>query len=59
MNLIENRDGQSFAFLDNTMYLFGGQGPGEDKYSNELFTIKFEIEPKPKAIISEVIIENK
>ena len=58
MNLIENRDGQSFAFLDNTMYLFGGQGPGEDKYSNELFTIKFEIEPKPKAIISEVIITN-
>ena len=62
MNLIENRDGQSFSFIEDTMYLFGGQGPGEDKYSNELFTIKFEIDPilktKPKAIISEVIINN-
>jgi len=44
------------------MYLFGGQGPVEDKYSNELFTIKFEIDPifktKPKAIIEEIEITN-
>ena len=61
-NLIENRDGQSCCLVDNTMYLFGGQGPVEDKYSNELFTIKFEIDPifktKPKAIIEEIEITN-
>ena len=60
-NLLENRDGQSCCLVGDMIYLFGGQA-GEDKYSNELFTVKFEIDPtfknKPKAIISEVEINN-
>ena len=60
-NLLENRDGQSCCFVDDMMYLFGGQA-GEDKYTNDLFTIKFEIDSsfktKPKAIVSEVEINN-
>ena len=61
-NLIENRDGQSCCLVGEIMYLFGGQGPGEDKYSNELFTITFDIDQtfknKPKAIISLIEINN-
>jgi hypothetical protein len=49
------------------MYLFGGQGPPDDEYSNDLFTLKIEIPEnlkdskngqKPKAIISNVEINN-
>ena len=61
-NLTEKRDGQSCCLVGDTMYLFGGQGPEEDKYSNELFTITFDIDftfkNKPKAIISLVEINN-
>ena len=61
-NLTEKRDGQSCCLVGDTVYLFGGQGPEEDKYSNELFTITFDIDPifknKPKAIISLVEINN-
>ena len=60
-NLLENRDGQSCCFVGDMIYLFGGQA-GEDKYTNDLFTIKFEIDSsfktKPKAIVSEVEISN-
>ena len=60
-NLLENRDGQSCCFVGDMIYLFGGQA-GEDKYTNDLFTIKFEIDSsfktKPKAIVSEVEINN-
>ena len=64
---IQNKDGQSCCKVGNTMYLFGGQGPEDDEYSNDLFTLKFEIpeslnDPKntkmPKAIISCVEINN-
>ena len=60
-NLLESRDGQSLCLVGDLVYLFGGQ-TGENKYGNELFTIKFEIDPnfktKPKAIISEIEINN-
>ena len=60
-NLLESRDGQSLCLVGELVYLFGGQ-TGENKYGNELFTIKFEIDPnfkiKPKAIISEIEINN-
>ena len=64
---IQNKDGQSCCKIGNTMYLFGGQGPADDEYSNDLFTLKFEIpenlkdsknNQKPKAIISNVEINN-
>ena len=63
---IQNKDGQSCCKIGNIMYLFGGQGPEDDEYSNELFTLKFEIpenlkdskNKKPKAIISNVEINN-
>ena len=64
---IQNKDGQSCCKIGNTMYLFGGQGPADDEYSNDLFTLKFEIPDnikdlkngkKPKAIISDVEINN-
>ena len=61
-NLTEKRDGQSCCLVGDTMYLFGGQGPEEDKYSNELLTITFDIDPtfksKPKATISLIEINN-
>ena len=61
---IQSKDGQSCCKIGNTMYLFGGQGPPDDEYSNDLFTLKFEIPDnlkngqKPKAIISNVEINN-
>ena len=63
---IQNKDGQSCCKIGNIMYLFGGQGPTDDEYSNDLFTLKFEIpdlkelknHKKPKAIISKVEINN-
>ena len=60
-HLIENRDGQSCSYVGDLLYLFGGQH-GEEKFSNELFTIKFEIDPsfksKPKAIVAEIAINS-
>ena len=58
---IQNKDGQSCCKVGNMLYLFGGQGPKDDDYSNDLFTVEFEIpdnidEKKPKAIISLVEI---
>ena len=65
---IQNKDGQSCCKIGNIMYLFGGQGPADDEYSNDLFTLKFEIpdnlglnnsnNTKPKAIISSVEVNN-
>ena len=63
---IQNKDGQSCCLIGNIMYLFGGQGPTDDEYSNDLFSLKFEIpdlkelknHKKPKAIISNVEINN-
>ena len=58
----QNKDGQSCCTIGNIMYLFGGQGPGDDEYNNDLLTLKFEInenlKTKPKSIISEVEISN-
>ena len=60
-NLIENRDGQSCCFVGDMLYLFGGL-IGEDKYTNDLLSIKFVIDStfqtNPKAIISEIVINN-
>ena len=58
---IQNKDGQSCCKIGDTLYLFGGQGPQDNEYSNDLFTVKFEIEEnlkdiKPKAIITKVEI---
>ena len=58
---IQNKDGQSCCKIGDTLYLFGGQGPEDEEYSNDLFTVKFEIEEnlddiKPKAIITKVEI---
>ena len=50
-NLTEKRDGQSCCLVGDTMYLFGGQGPEEDKYSNKLFTITFSFNSSCKVII--------
>ena len=62
-NIMQNRDGQSCGLVEDIMYLFGGQGPGDDEYSNDLFMLKFNISDnlkiKPKAIISLVEISNK
>ena len=64
---IQNKDGQSCCKIGDIMYLFGGQGPEDDEYSNDLFTLKFDIpdnlnDPKntkkPKAIIANVEINN-
>ena len=64
---IQNKDGQSCCKVGDLMYLFGGQGPEDDEYSNDLFTLKFDIpdnlnDPKntkkPKAIIANVEINN-
>ena len=64
---IQNKDGQSCCKIGDIMYLFGGQGPEDDEYSNDLFTLKFDIpdnlkdpknNKKPKAIISNVEINN-
>ena len=64
---IQNKDGQSCCKIGDIMYLFGGQGPEDDEYSNDLFTLRFEIpdnlkdpknNKKPKAIISNVEINN-
>ena len=58
----QNKDGQSSCLVGDIMYLFGGQGPEDDEYSNDLFTIKFNIDEslknKPKAIITPVEISN-
>ena len=40
---IQNKDGQSCCMLGNTIYLFGGQGPSDDEYSNDLYELNFEI----------------
>ena len=58
---IQNKDGQSCYKVGNILYLFGGQGPNDEEYSNDLFSVKFEIpdnlkDQKPKAIISYVEI---
>ena len=60
-NISSNNDGQSCCLVNDIMYLFGGQGSGDDEddeYSNELYTLKFDIDDnyKPKAIISAVEI---
>ena len=59
-NISSNNDGQSCCQVNDTIYLFGGQGPGDDEYSNDLFTLEFEIKDnvKPKAIISGVEISS-
>ena len=56
---IQNKDGQSCCRIEDTLYLFGGQGPKDDEYSNDLFTVKFDLgenlnEINPKAIITKV-----
>ena len=56
---IQDKDGQSCCKIGDTLYLFGGQGPKDDEYSNDLFTVKFDIpenikEENPKAIIEKV-----
>ena len=56
---IQDKDGQSCCKIGDVLYLFGGQGPKDDEYSNDLFTVKFDIpenikEQKPKAIIEKV-----
>ena len=58
---IQDKDGQSCCKVGDTLYLFGGQGPKDDEYSNDLFTVDFSIpdnlnEEKPKAIITKVEI---
>ena len=70
---IQNKDGQSCCKIGNIMYLFGGQGPDDEEYSNDLFILKIEIPEsfkeiidfkntknfeKPKVIISKVEINN-
>ena len=61
-NISQNKDGQSCCLVGDNMYLFGGQGPGDDEYSNDLFILKFDIDEKfvhkPKANISLVEISN-
>jgi hypothetical protein len=56
---IQDKDGQSCCKIGDVLYLFGGQGPKDDEYSNDLFMVKFDIpenikEQKPKAIIEKV-----
>ena len=58
---IQDKDGQSCCKVGDTLYLFGGQGPKDDDYSNDLFTVQFHIpenleEKKPKAMITKVEI---
>ena len=58
---IQNKDGQSCCRIGDTLYLFGGQDLKDDEYSNDLYTVNFEIgdnlkEKNPKAIISKVDI---
>ena len=53
-NISQNKDGQSCCLVGDTLYLFGGQGPLDDEFSNDLFTMKFVISNdnskiKPKA----------
>ncbi len=62
---IQKRDGQSCCQIGDVMYLFGGQGPSDDEYSNDLFMLEFNIledekdeSKKPKAIISNIEISN-
>ena len=58
---IQDKDGQSCCKVGDILYLFGGQGPKDDDYSNDLFTVQFDIpdnleEKKPKTIITKVEI---
>ena len=58
---IQNKDGQSCCKIGDVLYLFGGQGPKDDDYSNDLFTVQFYLgdnlsDKKPKAIINKVEI---
>ena len=60
-NISQNKDGQSCCLVGDILYLFGGQGPLDDEFSNDLFTMEFVIlndnsKTKPKAIISPVEI---
>ena len=59
--IIKQSWSNTFCVVGDIGYIFGDQ-TGEDKYSNDLFTIKFEIDPNfksnPKAIISEVEIND-
>ena len=61
-NFSQNKDGQSCCLVGNIMYLFGGQGPEDDEYSNDLVMLKINIDDnpkvKPKASISPVEINN-
>lgn len=61
-NISQNKDGQSCCLVGDIMYLFGGQGPEDDEYSNDLVMLKINIEDnpkiKPKATISPVEISN-
>jgi hypothetical protein len=58
----QNIDGQSCCLVGDKLYLFGGQSPGDDEYSNDLYTLEFDIDEtfvnKPKANISLVSISN-
>ena len=61
-NISQNKDGQSCCLVGDIMYLFGGQGPEDDEYSNDLVMLKINIDDnpkiKPKATISPVEINN-
>ena len=61
-NIPQNKDGQSCCLVEDIMYLFGGQGPEDDEYSNDLFTLTVDINEnlklKPKANIQLVEISN-
>ena len=61
--IILNRDGQSCGLVGDSLYLFGGQGPGDDEYNNDLYILKVTIDEtlkiKPRANISKVEINNK
>ena len=58
----QNIDGQSCCLVGDKLYLFGGQGPGDDEYSNDLFTLEFDIDEsfvnRPKANIALIQISN-
>ena len=47
-NISQNKDGQSCCLVGDIMYLFGGQGPEDDEYSNDLVMLKINIDDNPK-----------
>ena len=62
---LKKRDGLSCCLVNENMYLFGGQGPSDDEYSNDLSILQIEInddykdlKKKPKAIIKMCEINN-